>query len=216
MRESAVSISRSFGGQLRDPQGWGGWLAGAVMRFANEECNRLAVETLRVEPGDTVLEIGCGPGHALALLAARAPHALIHGVDQSDLMISQASARNRKAIREGRVRLHRGDFALLPMSDQSVDAILAVNVAYFWQRADVTLGELRRVMRPGAQLVIYVTDRMSMQNWRFASSKTHVHWDASTLRAALRRAGFGAGEIEALSVRLRGGIRGLLAVAWMG
>ncbi len=210
-----MSIAQSFGHQLRSPSGWKGRVAGALMRVLNQECNRLAVDALQIEAGDSVLEAGCGPGHALALLAERAPGALIHGFDRSQLMISQAHARNRAAVRAGRVMLYRASFANLPIRTGSVNAVLAVNVAYFWTDAGRIVQEIRRVLRPGGRLVVYVTDRASMRNWSFASSDTHVHWDAETLHATLRGAGFGAAEIEVRSLRLRGRVKGLLAVARM-
>lgn len=210
-----VSIAETLGHQLRSPSGCSGRVAGALMRVLNEECNRLAVDALQIEAGNTVLEAGCGPGHALALLAARASGALIHGFDRSQLMISQARARNRTAVRAGRVMLYRASFANLPMRTRSVDAVLAVNVAYFWTDAHRIVQEIRRVLRPGGRLVVYVTDRASMRNWPFASAATHVHSDANTLQTTLRCAGFGAPAIEVRRLRLRGRVQGLLAVARM-
>ena len=119
------------------------------------------------------------------------------------------------AERAGRVMLCRASFANLPIRTASVNAVLAVNVAYFWTDAGRIVQEIRRVLRPGGRLVVYVTDRASMRNWSFASSDTHVHWDAETLHATLRGAGFGAAEIEVRSLRLRGRVKGLLAVARM-
>lgn len=210
-----MSLAESFGRQLREPHGWAGRLTGTLMRLANQECNGLAVDALRMRSGDTLLEVGCGPGHALALLAARAPEAQIYGIDRSELMLAQACARNRAAVRAGRVRLQRGDCERLPIRASCVDAVLAVNVAYFWANGAQALREIRRVLRRDGQLVIYVTNRVSMESWPFAGPRTHMHWDGATLGVALRAAGFGPGAIETLDLRLRGGVRGTLAIAWM-
>ena len=67
--------------------------------------NAWAVEMLNVQPTDRVLELGCGPGVAIAALATRATRGLVVGVDRSDVMIRQARRRNADAIREGRVEL---------------------------------------------------------------------------------------------------------------
>jgi SAM-dependent methyltransferase len=56
-------------------------------------------------PTDRIIELGCGPGLAIAALATRAIRGPVVGVDHSQVMIGQARRRNRAAIRAGRVRL---------------------------------------------------------------------------------------------------------------
>jgi hypothetical protein len=60
---SNLSIWQAIGAQLHNPSGLAGYFAGMMMRIANGEPNRLAVKALRLASNDTVLEIGCGPGH---------------------------------------------------------------------------------------------------------------------------------------------------------
>lgn len=196
----------AIGRQLRQPSGWAAALAGPLMRLVNARPNALAVAALDVRPGDTVLELGCGPGHGLRLLAARAGHGVVHGIDHSAAMLRQAGRRNRAAIRAGRIRLHRGGFERLPLPDGSVDRILAVNVAYFWRDPPAVLAEARRVLQPGGVLAIYVTDAATMRRWRFAGSATHRHYDRELLARLL-------GDAEVRPVRLPFGVGGLLATA---
>jgi len=60
---------------------------------------------LAVEPNARVLELGCGPGVAMAALAERAVDGLVVGVDHSPIMIRQARRRNAAAVAAGRGRL---------------------------------------------------------------------------------------------------------------
>lgn len=69
-------------------------------------------------------------------------------------MLAQARARNRRAIRAGRVRLYRGRCEQLPLASRSIDKVLAVNVAYFWHDAEAAPREVRRVLRPGGLLSV--------------------------------------------------------------
>jgi hypothetical protein len=93
--------------QFHQPTGAVGHVAGWIMgrRSSDVARNRWAVQLLDVQPADRVIELGCGPGVAIAALAARANRGLVVGVDHSQVMIRQARRRNRAAIRAGRVRL---------------------------------------------------------------------------------------------------------------
>ena len=209
----AYNLSRAFGHQLREPRGWAGRLTGVLMRLLNHDCNRLAVQALAIGPADTLLELGFGPGHAVALMANQARAGRVYGVDISQVMMEQAIARNRSAVRSGRVVLQQGSFEALPFADHSMSGVLAVNVAYFWAKGAAIANEARRVLRPNGRLVVYVTDRATMSHWSFAGPGTHVHWDAAGLLAMLSAGGFRLESIEVRKVRLRGGVQGLLAVA---
>jgi ubiquinone/menaquinone biosynthesis C-methylase UbiE len=90
------------------------------------------VSLLGVQPADQVLEIGFGPGLAVAELA-RVGAAHVYGIDHSGVMLRQASRRNAVAIRAGLVTLMRASVDQLPPAlDGPFDAILAVNSLGFW------------------------------------------------------------------------------------
>src|SRR5271166_798513 len=93
------------GHQLRCPSGRAGIFAGIAMRFVNREPNRLAIEALRVQPEDSVLELGFGPGYAIKTLASLAPNGCVLGIDASPEMLVQATRLNARAIRQGQVKL---------------------------------------------------------------------------------------------------------------
>ena len=86
--------------QFHHPTGAVGHVAGWIMgrRSSNVARNRWAVQLLDVQPTDRVIELGCGPGVAIAALATRAIRGLVVGVDHSQVMIRQARRRNRAAI----------------------------------------------------------------------------------------------------------------------
>ena len=188
-------------------------MVGRLMRLANARPNALAIQALALQPGHHVLEVGCGPGHGLRLLCKRQPRALVHGLDRSAAMIAQAQAANRRAIRDGHVRLYHGRFERLPFESATMDAVLAVNVAYFWQDAPTIVGEIRRVLRPGGRLSLYVTDAETMRRWPFAEAATHRHFDPSGLRQTLEAGGFETGRIAIRRQAVGLGVLGLLATA---
>jgi ubiquinone/menaquinone biosynthesis C-methylase UbiE len=201
-----------IGRQLRAPSGSLGWAAGHVMRVVNTRPNALAVAALRLRPGDEILELGCGPGQAVRLMAARLPQVTIHAIDRSAVMLAQARSRNRAAVCCGQVRLYQAAFEQLPLRSHSIDKILAVNVAYFWDDVPAVLGEIDRVLRPGGRLSLYVTHASTMRRWPFADPLTHHLFDHAELAATLCR-GFPHGSIRVSEVCVIPGVTGLIATA---
>lgn len=205
-----ASAAHWFGSQLARPEGRGGWLVGHLMRMLNRAPIRLAMDALAVGSADVVLDLGCGPGLSVTMLARKARH--VHGVDASPTMLRMAAHANRKGIAAGVVTFAEGDFGAIPLPDRSVDKVLAVNVAYFWNDMDRILGEIRRVARPGAQLAIYVTAQETMRHWRFADTRTHRHFDASSLAQALCEGGVAEDRVSISTHRLAGGVRAIVAL----
>lgn len=175
--------------------------------------NRVAIARLAPAAGEAVLEVGFGPGAALAEILRVAPDCRLSGVDRSAAMVDLARRRNRGAPAAGRLDLRAGSVFDLPWADGSFDKVLAVNVAYFFDEDGRAMAELRRVLRPGGRLVLYVTDRGTMERWRFAGPETHRTYDAADLRAALLGAGFPTDAIAIDAVLLPFGMRGWLGTA---
>lgn len=211
-----MSFWGAFGRQLAHPQGLAGRVTGSLMRLVNRHANILTVDALNVQAYNNVLEMGFGPGEGIARLAALAPKGMVFGIDHSATMLAQATRRNAKLIRRGRVRLRQSTFDSLPLADASIDRILAVNVIYFWHDGAAVMKELRRVMRPGGRLAIYATEVATMRKWKFAGSHTHRHFDDQNLRDLLRDGGFDPDDIAIGRVVLAPGIFGLIATADAG
>jgi SAM-dependent methyltransferase len=142
--------------QFRHPTGVVGHVAGWIMgrRSSNVARNRWAVRLLDVQPTDHVIELGCGPGVALAALAARATRGLVVGVDHSQVMIRQAGRRNRAAVRAGRVRLIHAGVEGLSVDDGPFHAALAVNTVGMWPDPTARLRQLARLLRPGGRIAL--------------------------------------------------------------
>src|SRR5690242_6913220 len=142
--------------QFHRPTGILGHLAGWIMgrRSSNVARNRWAVRLLDVQPTDRVVELGCGPGVAIAALAARAVGGLVVGVDHSAVMIGQARRRNRASVRAGRVRLvhtpvERLSLDAAPLDGgpdgRPFDAALAVNTVGMWPDPTARLRDIARL-----------------------------------------------------------------------
>jgi ubiquinone/menaquinone biosynthesis C-methylase UbiE len=150
-------VVRQFG----HPRGIAGRVVGWVMahRRSNQQRNRWVVSLLDVQPTDRVLEIGFGPGVAIAELAGRATRGQVYGIDRSEVMVQQAGRRNAAAIRAHRVHLAHASVDQLPSFDDPLDAILAVNSVEFWPNTVERLRQLRRLLRPGGRIALATQPR---------------------------------------------------------
>jgi SAM-dependent methyltransferase len=150
------ALDRDVIGQAHQPRGAAGSVNGWMFahRPSNRQRNGWVVALLGVRPADRVLEIGFGPGIAVAeLVRAGAGH--VYGVDHSGVMLRQASRRNAAAIRAGRVTLINAPVDQLPAAlDGPFDAILAVNSHGFWPAPAERLAELRRRLASGGRIAI--------------------------------------------------------------
>jgi SAM-dependent methyltransferase len=150
------ALDRDVIGQAHHPRGAAGRVNGWVFahRPSNRQRNRWVVSLLDVQPAERVLEIGFGPGLAVAELA-RGGAGHVYGIDHSDVMLRQASGRNAAAIRAGRITLINASAEHLPATlDGPFDAILAVNSLGFWPAPAERLADLRRRLAPGGRIAI--------------------------------------------------------------
>jgi SAM-dependent methyltransferase len=155
-------FTQTLGRQLGHPRGPLGQIVARLLRRSNARLNLWMVELLDVAPGDRVLEVGFGPGVALAALLARASDGFVAGVDASEAMARQARARHAAAIAAGRLDIRLGDASSLPYDDATFDKVCGAHVIYFWPDPVATLRELRRVLRPGGRLALAYQERERM------------------------------------------------------
>ena len=186
------AVVRQFG----HPRGIGGHLAGWVMahRSSNQRRNRWVVSLLDVQPTDRVLEIGFGPGLAIADLSRRATNGKVYGIDHSDVMLQQASKRNAAAIRSEHVKLVQASSEQLPHFDQPLDAVLAVNSLGFWPEPTQRLVVLCALLRPGGRIAIATQPRCP------GATKETSAQAAREIDNLLHEAGFSETRVETLDL----------------
>jgi SAM-dependent methyltransferase len=185
--------------QFHRPTGAAGHVAGWIMgrRSSNVARNRWAATLLDVGPAERVLELGCGPGVAVAALVGRATRGLVVGVDHSPVMIRQARHRNRAAVKAGRVRLIHTPVERLSLGSldgEPFDAALAVNTLGMWPEPAARLRELARLLRPGGRIAL-----VSQPRCPGATASTSVA-AAEELATLLTGAGFADLRTETLDL----------------
>ena len=113
------------------------------------------VDLLDVRPDAHLLEIGCGHGHAVALVAARlAGTGRLTAIDRSPTMVARARARNAAAVAAGRVVITQQTLAQAAAQGGAFDEVFAINVNDFWTAPAASVTALRRLARPGATVCL--------------------------------------------------------------
>lgn len=177
------------------------------MDIANRKPTRLAIDLLAPQPGERILDAGCGSGQGMAEMLRRARCEVI-GVDRSSAMVAAAGRRLGRAA-----KLFNVDIEGMPFAEQSFDAVLAVNVLYFCDPQYQMVRALRDVLRPGGRLVAYVTDGQTMENWSFARKGLHRLFSEKTLAGAMLAGGFAGDAISVRAQPLTPSVTGLFALA---
>jgi SAM-dependent methyltransferase len=188
------ALDRDVIGQGHHPRGAAGSVTGWVFahRPSNRQRNRWVVSLVDVQPADQVLEIGFGPGVAVAELA-RAGAGHVSGIDHSAVMLRQAARRNAAAIRAGRVTLINASVDQLPAAlDGPFDVVLAVNSLGFWPAPGERLAELGRRLAPGGRMAIVSQPRCP------GATASTSRSAADEIENLLRGAGFTQLSIETL------------------
>jgi arsenite methyltransferase len=159
----------------------------------------LVREAVAAQPGERIIDVGCGPGYYVAELAeAVGPSGLVAGVDQSGPMLDIARSRCEGLAN---TQLAEGDAAALPHDDEAFDAALSVQVLEYVGDVPAALAEIRRVLRPGGRVVLWDVD-WSTLSWHSADpermARVLAAWDQHVahpslpprLAPMLRAAGF--------------------------
>jgi ubiquinone/menaquinone biosynthesis C-methylase UbiE len=106
------------------------------------------VEFAEIKPGETVLDVGTGTG-VVAVTAARAG-ASVTGLDLTPALLE--AARENARIAQLDIQWVEGDAENLPFPDGQFDVVVSQFGHMFAPRPDVTVGQMRRVLKPGGRI----------------------------------------------------------------
>jgi len=113
---------------------------------------RAVVDSLDLQPGDRVLEIGCGHGVAATFVCERLDGGRLTAVDRSPKMIEAAARRNAHHVEAGRGEFLVGHLEDLDLGERRFDKIFAVRVGLFHREPERARALAERWLAPGGSL----------------------------------------------------------------
>ena len=121
----------------------------------------------------SIADIGCGTGDTLCTLSPYVQH--IIGIDQSNEMIQIARQRTNDL---GNVTIKEGSLGALPISNNSVNAVLCILVLHHVSNISTALKDIHRILKPKGTLI--VLDMCIHSFHEFQKTMGHQHLGFST------------------------------------
>jgi arsenite methyltransferase len=156
----------------------------------------------KLNPGETVLDLGSGGGIDVLLSAKRVgPTGKAYGLDMTDEMLALANENKRKAGAEN-VEFLRGEIEHIPLPDNSVDVVISNCVINLSSDKGQVLREAYRVLKPGGRFA--VSDVVTRGEILPEIRRSVLLWvgcvagalDETEYRSKLRSAGFEQVDVE--------------------
>ena len=155
---------------------------------------------------DTAVDLGCGTGVVMAGLKRKAKRLI--GVDGSPRMLELA---RRRFAGDESVSLRIGELDHLPLADGEAQFACLNMVLHHLSHPDAALREIRRILAPGAWLVVTDFDKHEMEAMRTEYGDRWLGFSPDEIKTILNRTGFEAE--EPLSIPVHKGLSVLLTRA---
>jgi len=190
-----INLDRFIAKHLTTPAGFGGRVVSFFMNRQNRPLYEEAIRVMALANGENILDIGCGNGYVLNIIAKRY-NGTFTGIDISESIINAAKKRNEKYIANGTMTLACQDLRTMDFADSTFSKAYTINTVYFWDSLDSTMNEIKRVLKPGGIFIntLYSNETLS----RFSFTK---HGYKRYTQEQLIKAGIDAGfEVEVVPI----------------
>ncbi|MDY7033681.1 MAG: class I SAM-dependent methyltransferase [Thermodesulfobacteriota bacterium] len=163
-----MRLIEKFVMQCRKPSGRLGRFVGISMNYGHTKVRQWGLSHISIKPDSCVLDIGCGGGKTVKEIASSVTKGKVYGIDYSEDMVQLSKKVNDNLIKQSIVEIMFGTVSSLPFPDNMFDFVTAFETYYFWPDLMNDLIEVKRVLKPGAFLLLvhatYKDDQFEKRN----------------------------------------------------
>jgi ubiquinone/menaquinone biosynthesis C-methylase UbiE len=140
--------------QYKCPTGRRGRQVAALMNRHHKQLTTWGLTKVEIGLEFVILDVGCGGGKTLSLLAQLAPNGKVFGIDHSLDMVEYSKKVNKKLVTKNRVEIVEGSVEKMGFPNDYFDLVTAFETYYFWTNFFDALKEIKRVLKPGGKLLL--------------------------------------------------------------
>lgn len=194
------SAKNEYSYKIDDPNGIGKWYMGreiaSVMGFEGmgwlerpereaEENVTTLLKNMKIQPGDTIADIGAGSGYHVFQMAPMAYNGLIYAIDiQAEMLDEIQSKKLNRNI--SNVELVLGSESSIKLPENSVDKILLVDVYHEFSYPYEMMQSIKKALRPNGK--VYLIEYRG-EDFRVPIKKVHKMTQKQAVKE-MKAAGF--------------------------
>jgi len=189
---------------------------------ALKNMNRVLADRVRIQPGERVLDAGCGVGGSSLWLAAECS-ARVVGITLATRQVAMARSHAARRGLTDRVHFEVADFTATPFPDASFDIVWAVESLCHAPRKAAFYQEAARLLRPGGRVVVAdfiraarpldPTGEQLLREWLAGWAVPDIDTPAEHV-GHLAAAGFTDARLDDVTVHTRPSLRRLYRMAY--
>ena len=161
-----MSITKKIQSQGGKPSGLFGTLIGNLMNILHGNIHKWGLQNISINKNYTCLDIGCGGGNTVKVLAEKARNGKVYGLDHSVEMVKLSRRLNRSSITRGLVEINQGSVSALPYSNAYFDIVTAFETIQFWPNLKSDLMEIKRVLKSSG--IFLIVNRYPLENSKWS------------------------------------------------
>ncbi|MDR1781946.1 MAG: class I SAM-dependent methyltransferase [Bacilli bacterium] len=167
-----------------------GLIGKMVNNFQNKQNKAIYLKTIKyldIKDEDKILDIGCGNGYTLRLIANEYPHTILMGIDYSSSIIKEAIKSTTKANLNN-ISYEISD-VLAFNKNNYFDKIYCINTIYFWQDLDEYIKKISTLLKKQGILYVTYMNKSTLDQYSF-TKYNYLHRDLNEIDLVLRNNGF--------------------------
>jgi len=152
--------------------------------FYGDEVRDAVLNAAKIQPNDTVLDVGAGTGFLTEAVAKIAQNVV--ALDFSEAMMGEA----RTKLRGRNVEFKIGNVERIPLPDGSVNAVIGNMILHHCLNPEVAIRDMARVLAPGGRLAL---SDLQQHNYDFLREEHADRWlgfEIERVRRMLDQAAF--------------------------